>query len=635
MKKNRFRSLFILTAIILIIVVIGLVLLKNVNREQESADGIIIKDNVLVITEETEKVKQPVKVTEDELIFSDNPQYSKGDVIVAGILDSAPAGFIRKVVEITKEDGQYIVKTEYGVLTDVFEEAHIKKTFALTEDGAKEIDLNHTEQADVADGLGTVLCINPLSNGISNKENRTAVPMSSKEEETDYLFKKEFEYDIAQGISAKGEVGFNVWLEVEIDIDHGDVIFGVVVHNESDGSIFVGCSTEGEFEFEKELFSKQLPNLQFFIGFVPIVITNELQANIEGEALIEGKIGTSLEIKSENASGFRYTSKTNKVKEIKEKKYLSDGLQWDTEAKFSGGSSAGVFLHIISKLYDSTGADISVGIEGKLEGEVSVKPEKEADELNYVGSVDLSIGPKLKGSIVVTVPVIDEKLAEMPIFEAELEPFWKKHWDSGENWEEELQSLETVELSNTYTTRRREVGMVSCPTFSFDYSDDWSVESEELEIDYEWDVISNERGVNINYYDSVYGFGSQYYGGHYEMQYAEITKVADCSFTPGYPNGCDTDFSSLGNFVVAKIKVYAYEDGASDEGMIEYDGPTYYAVIPESYLGEDMFKGPGYWSICSWEYPSPVVMIAISPDGTFTAEEEKEVIQILSSFREA
>ena len=37
----------------------------------------------------------------------------------------------------------------------------------------------------------------------------------------------------------------------------------------------------------------------------------------------------------------------------------------------------------------------------------------------------------------------------------------------------------------------------------------------------------------------------------------------------------------MGKFCVAKIKVIAIEDGLSDEGEQEFDGPTYYAVVPE------------------------------------------------------
>lgn len=179
---------------------------------------------------------------------------------------------------------------------------------------------------------------------------------------------------------------------------------------------------------------------------------------------------------------------------------------------------------------------------------------------------------------------------------------------------------------NTYTTRD-----TSMPEFSIDYPNNWSIKSEEVQSNYEWDVLQNARGVEISYYSSDYGFGSQYYGGNKVMDYVHITKVCDADFTPVDFNG--QSYSSLGKYVVAKLKVYACEDGMSEDGEVQYDGSTYYAVIPESYLGDDGFCGTGYWAICASEYVKPMVVLAESPHGTFTADEESEVIQILKSFR--
>lgn len=178
----------------------------------------------------------------------------------------------------------------------------------------------------------------------------------------------------------------------------------------------------------------------------------------------------------------------------------------------------------------------------------------------------------------------------------------------------------------TYTTKD-----TSMPELAIDYPDSWSVKSEEMQSDYERDVLQNERGIEISYYSSEYGFGSQYYGGANVIHWVHITKVADASFVPDDYNG--KSYSSLGKYVVAKLKVYAYEDGMTGESETEYDGPAYYAVVPESYLGDDGFCGTGYWALCASEYVKPMVILAESPDGCFSAEEEEEVIQILSSFR--
>lgn len=190
-----------------------------------------------------------------------------------------------------------------------------------------------------------------------------------------------------------------------------------------------------------------------------------------------------------------------------------------------------------------------------------------------------------------------------------------------------------IELNNTYTTRMRAEWSVSCPTFSFDYSDDWHITQEQLEVNGESDILENNRGVKLMY--STFDQGSPFYGGAYYMEYATVTKMADVNFVPGYPEGCATDFSSLGKMCVAEIKVYAYENGETDDGQVYIDGETYYAVVPESYIGETLFKGLGYYAACSWDYPRSHLFIAEAPKGKFTDKEKEEVIMILSSFREA
>lgn len=186
-------------------------------------------------------------------------------------------------------------------------------------------------------------------------------------------------------------------------------------------------------------------------------------------------------------------------------------------------------------------------------------------------------------------------------------------------------------LNNVYTTKDNNV-----PIFRINYSDNWKVEQEDMEEDHEWDILSNDRGVEINIYSMESGFESQYSGGGYIMQYAHCTKVEDSALVVETYNGKEDSW--LGKFVVAKIKVYAYENCESEDvgGEVECDGPTYYALVPESYLGEVLFKLTKCLEACSWQYGSgrEVSIIAEAPEGGFTPEEEEEVIRILSTFKQ-
>ena len=105
------------------------------NQLQQGDGDTVIKDNVKVITSEMDADEQPVEVTEDKLVFEKNPKYKKGDVIVSGMIEKAEAGFIRRVIDVEKENNQFVFYTEPALLTDVFEKAHIVKYMQLTENG--------------------------------------------------------------------------------------------------------------------------------------------------------------------------------------------------------------------------------------------------------------------------------------------------------------------------------------------------------------------------------------------------------------------------------------------------------------------------------------------------------------------
>ena len=136
-----------------------------------------------------------------------------------------------------------------------------------------------------------------------------------------------------------------------------------------------------------------MPDYQFIVAGIPIVVTNELEIYTEAEINLEGNIGVSYELTAETTQGFNYNSKTGKVEEINQITCESDGLQWNT-ISISGDTSAGSSVHLITKLYGTSGMDMSLKIAGKAEGEAKVTTNKELD--GYAGSLDLSIVPEIK-----------------------------------------------------------------------------------------------------------------------------------------------------------------------------------------------------------------------------------------------
>lgn len=578
MQKNR--KIIILAILAFLVILTGVIwLIFNSNKTK-------VYENVRVITDDMDIIEMLITVEEDALIFEEDPGYVVGDVLVSGITEDASAGFIRKVVSIGTEDGQYILQTEPGLLTDVFEEAHVEKTFLLTEEGATEVD---SLDIAAAQGLNDLLNYGIVSGAGIVRSNEH--PSTDK----DYDFSCNGEYNIDDILSVTTEIGFSLWLEVKLDIDNGDVVLGMTVHNKVGGDIFLGCSEEIKKEFEKKLFSQELPSIQFAIGVVPVVITNQLYASIEGEASLSGEIGTIVAVQSEKVAGFEYNSATNEVIEIKENNYLSDGIDWSVGAKAKGEATVGVFLHLTSKLYDSTGVDLSLGIEGAAEVELATDFKADGSSGEIVGRIDMSVGPKLEGEIVVTIPIIDYELADMKIFEGDLPAFWEKQWISSESWQEELEEIKGQFYDFSYLYGAPvEIGFLICASSQVEL-----IEPEDEDgVGYgSWDLMVEDIG-------NGYQLGTSYLRYNLAISAPEYHEFIDKAVSDEYillENGhCVYNLTNKTQLTVMgeNFTLISYKINANGRGFCEFlgeDGNTYYinndlSSLINNFTGEPYFQ---------------------------------------------
>lgn len=193
---------------------------------------------------------------------------------------------------------------------------------------------------------------------------------------------------------------------------------------------------------------------------------------------------------------------------------------------------------------------------------------------------------------------------------------------------------ETFSLNNTYTTRFSEINAITYPNFSWDYPDNWTVSQEEVTQTSETVTLTNERGITIKF-SHIGGVAEGQLGGGSGsyMRRVEVSKIADSNFVPGYVQA--TEYSSLGTFVVAELATTGELDMQTDSDFTEVTDNVSYAVVPESMLGiRDDITGVFEGEFAFW-YSDYISFIASSPDNTFSETEEQEVIEILSSFRNA
>lgn len=434
---NKKKRIFIITGIVIAVIIAVLAVLLIINKKNETptnttnVDGVVLKDNVIVITDETDEELQPYKIDENNLYFKKKPKYQETEIIVSGITKTAPNGYIRKIVKIEETNGEYVLKTEPATFLDVFEVLHLTATIELTEDESGNFSVDETTK--------NALSILPkLSLSATNKS--TTKSSISKDKDSDNsnddngkrknLFEIEFDEEIDGIVHLQGNASAKVWLEIKIDIEAGETTWSLTANDEIQSHILIGCGASYEKEFEKELFSKQLPNIQIMAGPIPIVITNEVGANLAFEAGIAGEIGTSVDILQTSKNGFVYTSKNCSVKEINDGELNSGGVECTTGAKATGTAKAGVVLSLTSLFYDCSGAELGLGVEASAEGEIALNDKTLGTDEKYYGKLALAISPCISGNIIVQIPVIDDDLYEMEIFKVELKPFWEKVWEN-------------------------------------------------------------------------------------------------------------------------------------------------------------------------------------------------------------
>lgn len=434
---NKKKRIFIITGIVIAVIIAVLAVLLIINKKNETptnttnVDGVVLKENVIVITDETDEELQPYKIDENNLYFKKKPKYQETEIIVSGITKTAPNGYIRKIVKIEETNGEYVLKTEPATFLDVFEVLHLTATIELTEDESGNFSVDETTK--------NALSILPkLSLSATNKS--TTKSSISKDKDSDNsnddngkrknLFEIEFDEEIDGIVHLQGNASAKVWLEIKIDIEAGEITWSLTANDEIQSHILIGCGASYDKEFEKELFSKQLPNIQIMAGPIPIVITNEVGANLAFEAGIAGEIGTSVDILQTSKNGFVYTSKDCSVKEINDGELNSGGVECTTGAKATGTAKAGVVLSLTSLFYDCSGAELGLGVEASAEGEIALNDKTLGTDEKYYGKLALAISPCISGNIIVQIPVIDDDLYEMEIFKVELKPFWEKVWEN-------------------------------------------------------------------------------------------------------------------------------------------------------------------------------------------------------------
>ena len=183
----------------------------------------------------------------------------------------------------------------------------------------------------------------------------------------------------------------------------------------------------------------------------------------------------------------------------------------------------------------------------------------------------------------------------------------------------------------TYKTKFADLNQLTVPRFEFIYPSDWKITKEEVVVNesaniQEWIEIESNTGITITYMSTTSKLG----GNGRNWTTGEAIEVAMSSFAPGYVQA--TDYSSLGEFVVAKIHETHYVrcDTGNENEIDNYC----YAVIPKTELGEIGYAGR--YDGLSFNYGGRThqyLFMAEYDKTTCSKEDENEIIKVLKSFK--
>lgn len=447
--------------------------------------------------------------------------------------------------------------------------------------------------------------------------------------------------DLGLQLSALVDISYDKPNAVKREADLWPESVSVVLHS----NITTNFSMEGSIGKEKK----------FEIGKVSIPV-GQTGLTVDGTLFLYMEATGEIEIKLEMENTQRIGWSIEEVRQGYQSPVRKRPGQWGNSSKATVTGSVdlatGACLEVDLSAFSSVkliGVDCKIGgdleAKGILKGECDEQTADGVTTRHYTETIELGSTFYLPVStLTVSGPdklsdifgleksweiIGKDKAKQIPFIDAEW-VIWEAVTTVGPDGEEIIDSITATQPIHTYTTRFEKVNLVTYPAFSFDYPDNWTITQEDVTPTSEWVTLTNERGATIDYFN----IHQQNIGGGSAILYSEIevTKIADSSFIPGYVQA--TDYSDLGEFMVAELKTVGTMDIMTDTDFVPVeDGSISYAVVPESYAGLHTVNSPYFMDLAFW-YSGNTLFVASPPDGHFTPQEEKEVIEILSSFKE-
>lgn len=196
-------------------------------------EEVIVAENVIVLNKEQTNILTLVE--DDKLIFAEGDSTTNaikiGDILVAGVSNTSPNGFLRKVTGVSINGNTILVETENAQLTDAIEQGSIRFEKKLTS----------------GDFVGKQSSLN-------------------------------FDLSLGEDSPLSGYVTIDPTLIFDLDIDFFEVQYAKLgIRINYNAGMTLDVQEEIEYQLKKKLVERDLKPITFYMGIFPIVITPDFE----------------------------------------------------------------------------------------------------------------------------------------------------------------------------------------------------------------------------------------------------------------------------------------------------------------------------------------------------------------------
>lgn len=432
------------------------------------ADDVVV-DSQTVVLDPDDKAGAVTSIIDDDVYFSGKPRFNVGDVIVSGVGEAVPHGFLNRVKSIDHVGDQWIVRCEQGVLTDVFIQAEVRYAESvINDDTVLQVSESESEDSETLPGDMSNIQILPADQvDMEVQENEQAAlarlgqrsDLLDKEAGVEFHFDYSFEpgkdkaqdyskqKDSAQkaeeaaeingGISlsfdASAKIGANMVLDINPLWEWGEPKGAVELFEASVyGELKADTKAVAFAEFKKKVTKDEFmvmntPDITVLVGWVPVVLTTEVPFDFEAGVDASAKLQYENVWKQSFEKGMRYTSSDGwELIDEQDCKKADRDPCWPTGLSVEGSlvADAGVTARPEMMLYDTLGPSLLVGAIGRFTLDASIS----ANGLFKVsGKLELLLS--LGGKVSMQVPIVDVGILEHDFGTVNLDPIVLLRWD--------------------------------------------------------------------------------------------------------------------------------------------------------------------------------------------------------------